>query len=142
MRAVCQNLFFDTPPLVGSLGPGLLLMEVVQDLLGVDLRLDFLGMEDFLDHAVFVHQVSGAQRAHGLASAKGLFAPAAEGLLQGGLGVGDEGEVQAVFLGKFQLSRTFVAADADDGVAGSLKLGTVGLQGAGFTPRTRPAGLF
>lgn len=109
-----------------------LLIYVVKYLLCMNLCLDFLGMEDFLDHAVFVHQVSGAQRAHGLASAKGLFAPAAEGLLQGGLGVGDEGEVQAVFLGKFQLSRTFVAADADDGVAGSLELCTVGLQGAGF----------
>lgn len=37
-----------------------LFLDIVENLLGVNLGLDFLGGENLLDHALFVHEVSGA----------------------------------------------------------------------------------
>lgn len=55
----------------------------------MNLCLDFLWSEDFLDYSVFVNEICGAQYADGLPSACHLLSPASELLQQSGLRVGD-----------------------------------------------------
>ena len=55
-----------------------LLFDIVEDLFGVNLGLDLLGCEDLLDHALFVHEVGGAQGADGATSARYLLTPGAQ----------------------------------------------------------------
>ena len=125
--------------LYGSLFSALL-GYIFEDLLGVDFCLYFLGGEDFLDDAFFVDKVGGAQDADGAAPAGHLFAPAAELLQEGGLGVGYQGEVEAVGLGKLLLQGFFVLAHAYNGIACGFELGLVCLQRTGLGRATGGVG--
>ena len=78
-------------------------VDIVQNLFGVNFGLDFLWCENLLDDAVLVYKVSGAQNADGAAATGYLLAPAAQLLEQGGFGVGNEGEVQSLRVGKLLL---------------------------------------
>ena len=76
---------------------------MIQDLLGMDLGLDFLGREDVFDDAFLVDEIGRAEDADGLSSAGHFLAPASELLEQGRFGVSDEGELQPLCFGEFLL---------------------------------------
>lgn len=77
--------------------------DVIQNLLGMDLGLDFLGREDVFDDAFLVDEIGRAEDADGLSSAGHFLAPASELLEQGRFGVSDEGELQPFCFGEFLL---------------------------------------
>ena len=56
----------------------------------MNLGLDLLGSEDFLDDAFFVNEIGGTKDSYGLFAAGYLLAPAAEFLQQGSLGISKE----------------------------------------------------
>lgn len=64
---------------------------MIQNLLGMNLGLDFLGREDVFDDAFLVDEIGRAEDADGLSSAGHFLAPASELLEQGRFGVSDEG---------------------------------------------------
>ena len=53
-------------------------MDVIQNLLCMNLGLDLLWSEDFLNNAFFVDKIGGAEDSDGLSAAGYLLAPAAE----------------------------------------------------------------
>ncbi len=94
----------------------------------MNLCLDFLWGEDFLDYSVFVNEICGAQYADGLPSACHLFSPASQLLQQSGLRVGYQRELQAVSVGKLLLQCLFVFAHTDDFISGGCQFLFVCLQ--------------
>ena len=103
-------------------------MDVIQNLLCMNLGLDLLWSEDFLNNAFFVDEISGAEDSDGLSAAGYLLTPAAEFLQQGGLGISNKRELQALGFCKLLLQCLLVLAHADNLVTGCL----MSLQGAGF----------
>ena len=71
-------------------------MYIIQNLLSMNLGLDFLRSEDFFDDAIFVDEIGGAEDSDGLSAAGYLLAPAAEFLQQGGLGISNKRELQTL----------------------------------------------
>ncbi len=65
-------------------------MDVIQNLLCMNLGLNLLWSEDFLDNAFFVDKIGGAEDSDGLSAAGYLLAPAAEFLQKGGLGISNK----------------------------------------------------
>ena len=96
----------------------------------MDFGFYFLWREDLFDYSLFVYEVCGAQCANGSASACHLLAPAAQGLQQGGLGIGDEWELQALSLCELLLQGLLFLAYTDNLITRSSKFGFVCLQSA------------
>ena len=71
-------------------------MDVIQNLLCMNLGLDFLWSEYFLNNAFFVDKIGGAEDSDGLSATGYLLAPAAEFLQKGGLGIGNKRELQTL----------------------------------------------
>ena len=71
-------------------------MDIIQNLLSMNLGLDFLRSEDFFDDAIFVDEIGGAEDSDGLSAAGYLLSPAAEFLQQGGLGISNKRELQTL----------------------------------------------
>lgn len=94
----------------------------------MNLCLNFFWGKDFLDDTFFIDKVGGAEDADGAAPAGHLFAPAAQLLQEGGLGVGYQGKVQAMGIGKLLLQGFFVLAYAYYGIACGFEFGLVCLQ--------------
>ena len=107
-------------------------MDVIQNLLSMNLGLDLLWSENLLNDAFFVDEISGAEDADGLSAAGYLFAPAAEFLQQGGLGISNKRELQALGFCKLLLQRLLVLAHADDLVTGCCQFLLMSLQRAGL----------
>ena len=107
-------------------------MDVIQNLLCMNLGLDLLWSEDFLNDAFFVDKIGGAEDSDGLSAAGYLLAPAAEFLQKGGLGIGNKRELQTLGFCKLLLQRLLVLAHADNLVTGCCQLLLVCLQRAGL----------
>ena len=107
-----------------------LLMDVIQNLLCMNLGLDLLWSEDFLNNAFFVDKIGGAEDSDGLSAAGYLLAPAAEFLQKGGLGIGNKRELQTLGFCKLLLQCLLVLAHADNLVTGCSQLLLMCLQGA------------
>ena len=107
-------------------------MDVIQNLLSMNLGLDLLWSENLLNDAFFVDEISGAEDADGLSAAGYLFAPAPEFLQQGGLGISNKRELQALGFCKLLLQRLLVLAHADNLVTGCCQFLLMRLQRAGL----------
>ena len=107
----------------------------------MDLRLDFLGCENLLDNAFLVDKIGGAENADGFAATRHLLAPTSQLLQQGGVGIGYEGELQAVGVGKLLLQSLLVLAHTNDLVACGGQLLLMGLQRTGFGGASAGVGL-
>lgn len=78
-------------------------MDVIQNLLCMNLGLDFPRSEDFFDDAFFVDEIGGAEDSDGLSAAGNLLTSAAEFLQQGGLGISNKRELQTLGFRKLLL---------------------------------------
>ena len=104
-------------------------MDVIQNLLCMNLGLDLLWSEDFLNNAFFVDEISGAEDSDGLSAAGNLLTPAAEFLQQGGLGIRNKRELQALGFCKLLLQCLLVLAHAANLVNGCCQFLLMSLQG-------------
>src|SRR5215208_3990718 len=105
-------------------------LELGEDAGGVAVRLDVV--PGAFDAAVLVEEEGGAQDADRLAAVGGLLAPGAPGLHDGVVGVGEEGEAQAVLAAEALVAGGVVGGDADHGDAGGPEAGQVVVELAGL----------
>ena len=106
----------------------------------MNLGLDLLGSEDFLDDAFFVNEIGGTKDSDGLSAAGCLLAPAAEFLQQGSLGISDKRELKPLGFGKLLLQSLFVLAHTDNLVTCSCQLLFVSLQRTSLSSTTAGVG--
>lgn len=97
----------------------LLTVDIVEYLLGVYLGLYLFWSEYLFDDTILVNQICGAKRTYGTAPAGHLLAPATESLLQRGLCVGNQREIETVCVGKLFLRKDKARKQLGLGAAGA-----------------------
>ena len=95
--------------------------------------LDFLGGEYLFDDSVLVDQIRGAQDAYGATATSHLLTPCSQLLEQGGVSVCNEREFQRIAVSKLLLQFDAVLANTNDGIASSLQLSFMLLEGTCFS---------
>ena len=95
--------------------------------------LDFLGGEYLFDDSFLIDQIRGAQDAYGATATGHLLTPCSQLLEQGGVNVCNERELQRIAVSKLLLQFDAVLANSNDGLASSLQLCFMLLEGTCFS---------